>query len=364
MSSLYIEGLSAPDEIKSALVSLSKNIEFTKEVTKGANGYLFLGLNKIMATKVAVKFYYWGNDKAYHAEPRNLAAIESENILAIHDASLIDNDWAYFVTPFCPNGDLDNYIDATAFGNLEAIDLVSGALTGLSHLHANNFLHRDLKPSNIYLGDDRQAVIGDFGSLKLVPEGDSEIPASSHSILYRPPEAVTTNMYSCRGDIYQLGIVLYQLLGGYLPYDEHSWMTKPELKHYNTLNDQVDRSIYVDQCIKNKITRGKILQIGSLPPWVPDSVKRVIRRATNANISKRYEKAADFKAELHKIRPTVPDWVVDEGVPTLRGNTSYKIVGERGALRVQKKRNGDWRSDNTIVSSELSDIVSKIQQKA
>jgi serine/threonine protein kinase len=171
MPSLYIDGLRAPKEIRQALKELSKNIQFTKEVEKGCNGYLFFGKNKILGTEVAVKFYYWGNDKKYHAEPRNLAAIESDNILAIHAASLIDNDWAYFVTPYCQHGDLDNYIDATTFGNLGAIDLVSGALSGLSYLHANRLLHRDLKPSNIYLNDNKQAIIGDFGSLKTVPEG-------------------------------------------------------------------------------------------------------------------------------------------------------------------------------------------------
>ena len=252
MPSLYIDGLSVPDEIKAALAELSKNHKFTTEVTKGANGYVFFGRNNILNTEVAVKFYYWGTENEYHAEPKNLAAIKADNILTIHDASLIDNGWAYFVTPYCPNGDLDNYIDTTAFGNLEAVDLISDSLSGLSHLHASRFVHRDLKPSNIYINDDRRAVIGDFGSLKSIPEGQTEIPASSLSILYSPPEAVTHNTYCGKGDIYQLGIVLYQLLGGHLSYDEISWMSKSELKHYENLTDQGDKSIYVNKCIKEK----------------------------------------------------------------------------------------------------------------
>lgn len=364
MSTLYIDGLSAPDEIKNALKELSKNYKFTKEVEKGANGYLFFGQNRILGTAVAVKFYYWGGKKKYHAEPKNLAAIKSDNILAIQDASLIDNDWAYFVTPFCPKGDLDNYIEATQFGNLAAIDLIGAVLSGLSYLHAANFLHRDLKPSNIYIDDNEQAVIGDFGSLKAIPDGKNEIPASSHSILYRPPESILHNTFSNKGDIYQVGMVFYQLLGGCLPYDEMTWMNKSELKHYNGLTDNVDRSIYVDQCIKNKITKGKVVDLKTLPPWVPEPIKRVVRRATNISPDKRYQNATAFKAELHKIRPSILDWSICDGSPTLNATTSYRIELSDKGLKVLKKKDGDWQKVNTINSNDINEVVRQIESKA
>jgi serine/threonine protein kinase len=364
MSELYIDGLSAPNEIKAELVKLSKTYTFTKEVEKGANGYLFFGRNRIMATDVAVKFYYWGGDKDYHAEPRNLAAIHCDNILSILDASFIDNDWAYFVTPYCQNGDLDDYIEQTNFGNLQAIDFASSVLNGLSHLHAERFLHRDIKPSNIYLNDDKQAVIGDFGSLKVVPDGSDEIPSSSHSILYRPPESVLHNTYTSKGDIYQMGIVFYQLLGGALPYDEHSWLSKAELKHFNSLSDHVDKSIYVDQCIKNKITKGKAVNLKTLPPWVSEKMKRVIRRAINLDPSKRYKNATEFKADLHKIRPTILDWSICDGNPQLTSDTSYRITAKDGIFSVQKKKNGDWRNDKTVHGTSINELVQQIEAKA
>lgn len=364
MAELYIDGLSAPQEIKVALASLSKTYSFTKEVEKGANGYLFFGRNRIMGTEVAVKFYYWWGEKEYHAEPRNLAAIKCDNILSILDASFIDNDWAYFVTPHCPNGDLDDYIEKTRFGNLQAIDLVSSVLNGLSHLHSERFLHRDIKPSNIYLDSNNQAVIGDFGSLKVAPEGKDSVPSSSHSILYRPPESVLQNTYSCKGDIYQMGVVFYQLLGGALPYDEYAWMSKAELKHFNDLADQVDRSIYVDQCIKNRITKGKVVNLNSLPPWVSSQVKRVIRKAVHLDPSKRYKNATEFKADLHKIRPTTLDWSISEGHPHLSATTSYRIIRNGDNFSVQKRKTGDWRNDNTISGGSLKELVQEIEAKA
>jgi len=364
MAKLYIDGLSSPKEIKSELIKLSKTYCFTKEVEKGANGILFFGQNRILGTDVAVKFYYWGGEKEYHAEPRNLAAINSENILQILDASLIDSNWAYFVTPYCPNGDLDNYIERTKFGNLQAIDFASAVLSGLSHLHAERFLHRDIKPANIYINDNDQAVIGDFGSLKVAPKDRDEVPSSSHSILYRPPESVLHNTYSSKGDIYQTSILLYQLLGGLLPYDVYSWMSKAELKHFNSLTDQADKSIYVDQCIKNKITKGKIVNYKSLPPWVSDQIKRVIRKATNLDPTKRYRNATGFKADLHKIRPSVFDWSISEGIPFLNAATSYRIITSDSGISVQKKKNGDWRNDNTIKVGSLRETVQEIESKA
>jgi eukaryotic-like serine/threonine-protein kinase len=62
MAKFYIDSLNAPDEIKDSLRQLSNNISFNKQSTKGANGYLFFGHNKILDKKVAVKYYYWGGD--------------------------------------------------------------------------------------------------------------------------------------------------------------------------------------------------------------------------------------------------------------------------------------------------------------
>ncbi|HCF4825263.1 TPA: hypothetical protein NIF63_003435, partial [Pseudomonas aeruginosa] len=69
MSEILISNVSAPPNIKAQLNSLSKDIKFTREITKGGNGYLFFGENRILKNEVAVKFYYWGGDAKYHAEP-------------------------------------------------------------------------------------------------------------------------------------------------------------------------------------------------------------------------------------------------------------------------------------------------------
>ncbi len=360
MTALYIDGINAPDEIKESVNQLSSDFIFYRESSKGANGYLFFGKNKITNIKIALKFYYWGNNKAYHAEPQKLSHINSDNVIKILNAAYLDDDWAYFITPLCENGDIDDFIETTDIGNHKAIDMVSQILIGISFLHSERFIHRDLKPSNIYLCDEERVVIGDFGSIKHIPVGLNSIPASSHSILYRPPESVTTNAYGISGDIYQIGMVLYQLLGGYLPYDEISWLNQKELVHYNSLIDNFDKSAFVDQCLKNKIIKSKILSMSSLPPWVPDNVKRIIKKACHKDPNQRFVTASEFKAKLHQIKPQVLDWSLVNGIPTLvKNGTTFNIIDESGILKVRKKKASSWRYDHSF-TGDLKTIIEAI----
>jgi len=364
MTELYIPNLSVPPEIKLALTNLSAQYAIEREVTKGANGFLFFGTNRVLNTKIAIKIYYWGSDSAFHAEPQNLAQIASANVIPVTDAAYIDDRWAYFVTPYCSGGDLDDLLERSEIGNVRALKLVADILSGLSHLHAQRLLHRDLKPSNIYISESGGAVIGDFGSIKKMPQGHNSIPASSNSVLYRPPESLETNEYGFAGDIYQTGMTLYQLLGGYLPYEETAWLTKQELAHFTFLQGPADRSIYLDQCIHARIRKGKVVNTDSLPPWVCDSLKRVVRKACHLTKEQRFESAAHFLAKLNEISAEVRDWQVVRGHPTLIAPTSYRVVAADGNYQAQKRSASVvWRNDRSILKPSLKEAIDAINQK-
>ena len=74
-------------------------------------------------------------------------------------------------------------------------------------------VHRDLKPANIVM-DGHTPRIADFGTVRILNQGSAVTTASRHSGLYRPPETFASNQYSRAGDVYQVGLVAYQLLGG------------------------------------------------------------------------------------------------------------------------------------------------------
>jgi len=361
---LDIHQITAPVPVKQKLSELSRNISFEKQSHNGSNGWLFFGTNRISRLRVAVKFYDWGGDQIYHAEPRHLAAIRSENVIQILDASQVDNDFAYFLTPYFRNGDLDEELCHGNFGNLRALNVARDILSGLSHLHASALLHRDLKPQNILISDELRAVIGDFGSVKKIPDGHSTVPGSGHSLIYRPPESVLSGLYGVPGDIYQVGVVLYQMLGGYFPYEESEWLTEKELVRYRAIHDSIDRQIYANDCIKEKIRRGKIINTALLPAWVCTPLKRLIRQATNTNPSKRFESCSSFLASLNKIRNEIKDWAFHNGCLTLEGTTSFRVClePETGNYHVQKKRASGWRRDNSFEPNTIDALVAGIER--
>lgn len=366
MPKLNLDNISVPTAIKSKLKDLSKSIAFDKQSRKGGNGWLFFGTNQVHSQRVAVKFYDWGGDPKFHAEPKHLSTLNSDNIIFVMDAAFVDTDYAYFVTPFHARGDLDDELERGIIENLRAVAMTRDVLSGLSHLHAANLLHRDLKPQNLLLSDDDHAIIGDFGSVKHLPDGQTTVPGSGHSLIYRPPESVQTEVYGVAGDIYQVGVLLYQLLGGYLPYEESLWLNSQQLKKYRTISDPIDRQIFANDVIKSLIERGKIINISSLPPWVCTQLRRTISKACNIDPTKRFGSCSEFLAKMNSIRPNIRDWRVEEGCPTRHGKNIYRIIydSRNGIYRVQKRGTGQWRFDNSFNGTSVKEIVKEIESES
>ena len=361
---LNFETLDVSASIKRKLVELSTSIAFTKRSRKGSTGWLFFGQNRISQQKIAVKFYDWSGDATYHAEPKNLATIKSKNVIPILDASFVDENYAYFLTPYYKNGDLDVEIRNGIRGNNRAVSVTRDILSGLSHLHAQSLLHRDLKPQNLLIAKDLSAVIGDFGSVRKIPEGSSTVPGSGHSLIYTPPESASSGEYGVPGDIYQIGMVLFQTLGGHIPYEESAWLNSRELKKYRKMTDVIDRQIYANSCIRNRIEKGKIVNIGILPAWVCVPLRRTISKACNVEPSKRYQSCSEFLARINSIKSEIHDWKIEQGLPVRYGKTKYRIGFEKKKKIhfVQKNKGAGWRRDNSIKGSSVEDLVLGIEK--
>ena len=295
-----------PKAIIMGLDELQEHYECFEEIKLGANGYLFFAQNKISQKEVAIKFYYVGTGDRQHDEPRNLAAINSPNVLSILDARLISKDWGYFITPRCKEGDLDDLIRTFPSAH-KAIDVAINICHGLSAIHAQGMVHRDLKPGNIVL-EDGIPKIADFGSVRAFEEGQDITRASKHSILYRPPESFKSDEYSKRGDIYQIGLVLYQLLGGELSYNGEDYLNRQEVKEYNSLYDNIDRALYIDRIIAARACEGKLINLISLPPWVSLSVKKCINKLVDPDPDKRIGKISEASAYLSQVRTSMKNW--------------------------------------------------------
>ena len=363
---LNFEILDVPIPIKNKLLELCKDIEIIKRSRAGSNGWLFFGRNKIHGQKVAIKFYDWGGKAKYHAEPKHLATIDSKNVIKILDASYVDNEYAYFLTPYCCKGDLDKEICNGIRGNSRAISVTRDILSGLSYLHSNSLLHRDLKSENILIDDDEKAIIGDFGSVKKIPEGNNSVPGSGHSLIYTPPESIILGLYGVPGDIYQVGMVLFQLLGGNLPYEESSWLNPSDLKKYRSIGNQIEKQLFANNCIKKKIEKGKVIVLSTLPLWVCSPLRRTISKACNIDPTKRYQSCSEFLARLSSISGEVHDWIIEDGYPTrICSNCRYRVVYniKEKIHIVEKEKNSGWRKDNSFKGNSLKELFEEIENK-
>ena len=109
-----------PAPLKKKTEDLSRFIDFKRMIDKGNNGYVLIGFNTLLQQEVVVKFYYWGEGD--HAEPARLAQMDSEHILSILHAESINDDDAFFITPYCAAGDLDDALSARRFGPVQCVD--------------------------------------------------------------------------------------------------------------------------------------------------------------------------------------------------------------------------------------------------
>ncbi|WP_311276559.1 protein kinase domain-containing protein [Methylobacterium sp. WCS2018Hpa-22] len=349
-----------PASLQSTAARLGESITFSDSIEKGANGHVLIGHHRLLGRAVVVKFYYWGD--GVHIEPAMLARLESTHVLKVDYAEAIDEEDAFFITRYCSRGDLDDELATRSFGPVEAIDALLQFGAGVSYLHGEGYVHRDLKPSNLFVTDEGHRVIGDFGSVVQIGGEDFANSLSKHSIIYRPPEDFVGNRFYRQGDIYQLGMVLYQLLGGDLPYEIESWLTPRQIAEGATM-DWSARNAFYNSAIEARICRGRVLNLDSLQDYVPDLLKRVIRKACHLDKGSRYPTAADLLATLNNIRRRVFDWRIDDDVLTLRDrNRTYRIIQFGGHFHVEKQVASGWRRQRGLTSETRADAIASVQR--
>jgi len=301
-----IEVEDLPNEVASSLNDLTIHYQNFERNNRGANGYLYFAKNKVSKMDVAIKFYAGEPGENRHDEPRQLSALTCPNVLPILEARSISDEWAFFITPRCFEGDIDDVIKSKPSMHT-ALDIAIGICSGASSIHAAGMIHRDLKPGNIVMlsGTPR---IADFGSVTAIEEGHQDVSASRHSILWRPPESFETERYSIKGDVYQIGIAIYQLLGGKLHYDGLKYLSKKQKNTFDAITDPVDQSIFVDEVIRDKAQKGKLVDMKTLHGWLDSRTRHAIKTMCHQDINKRPDSVADVAAMLTTIRCRVANW--------------------------------------------------------
>ncbi|MFZ5920720.1 MAG: protein kinase domain-containing protein [Chloroflexota bacterium] len=166
----------------------------------------------------------------------------------------------------------------------EAVRVTRDALAGLEYAHSEGVIHRDLKPANIMLTKKGQAVLTDFGIAQIV--GATQVTVSGAlmgTLSYMAPEQGLKGIADARSDIYSLGIVLYEMLTGYTPFDADTPLAIL-MKH---LNDPLPLP-------------------GKLDPSLPAALEQVVLKALAKDPADRYQSAAEMSAALDDLAGMLP----------------------------------------------------------
>lgn len=309
-------------------VRSNADIEVYDYIRRGCNGEVYFGKRKKMGDDVVLKFYWSHPNYDATEECAILQKIKHDNILEVKECRFVPPNYAFFLTPKISGGDLQGIIDSRAVSTKEALGIISGILLGLTELHSKHSLvHRDLKPGNILIDSDTANVpiIADLGAIKKVDEANGFVTASKSTYLYLPPESIAKDEYYFQSDIYQIGIIFYQLLNGFFPInDPMKWMTKKEEKELNTIRNSMERERRFDDLIAKKIVKGTLVISSALPNYLDNSFKRIINIATHLKHGSRYKNPSFFLKDIHKTLREAPDYKFENNLLTIDHDSGKK----------------------------------------
>jgi serine/threonine protein kinase len=329
------------------------------EIQGGANAYAFHGRHRALQECRFLKCIplVEGEVDTILSEPQTLIQLlrgdpRNPHLVELHDADIVTIAGERYVLlqmEFVNGDNLQQQLERRPFGQQEAVRITEGIVRGLQHLHRMRIVHRDLKPSNIMLAG-QHAKIADFGSVARIPQQAQLVKASKHSDLYRPWEGWQSGAYGFSSDLYQIGLVLYQLVNGPMSTEGEHYLTKSVLKEikasgktYSALEDY-DRCSFDRKSLAELTTREELLERGCpARPYVSRSISRVIQDLVKADAAMRTQSADELQRRLSRI--STPDWASDGSsfVASNWKSWDWRVRLDRGQYLVERSRAGVGR---------------------
>lgn len=283
----------------------------TKKIAKGGMAEIYEGVDEVHNRPVAIKVLRADMAEEqefvtrFRREAEAVAQLKHPNILEVYDSGFED-ETEYITMTYVDGGSLKDLISRGPMSPEEAVSIAIQLADALDYAHQEGIVHRDVKPSNVLLAPDGTPLLTDFGIAKSFDE-TQHLTRTGRSIgtpQYMAPEQIQGDPVDHRTDVYALGIVLYEMVTGRVPFDA----TTPAAALYKQINEPPP-----------PISEAKV----EIPGWLED----IIQKAIAKNPADRYQRAADLAAALRDRRapehvPTPP--------PMPTGST--RVEKERAAM--------------------------------
>ncbi len=265
--------------------------EVIRALGKGATAVVYLARDPDTDREVAIKLIRFVGDneamsrrlrKLFQTEDSSGRRLDHPNIVKIYDAH-IESDHAYLVMEFIEGVSLEQYCAINRLLPMHrVIGIIFKCCLALDHAFRQGIVHRDIKPANILVTPGDEPKITDFGlalNLHKDMNNDSTFVMGVGSPAYMSPEQIKNYPLNQKTDLYSLGVVLFQLLTGRLPF---------------RANNQ-GALIY-------KIVNSDTPSVCALNPNLPEALDPIIRKALEKDLYNRYRNGAEFAKDLSTVR--------------------------------------------------------------
>ena len=261
---------------------INDRYEIIKTIGEGGMANVYLANDTILDRKVAIKVLRGdlSNDekfiRRFKREALSVSNLSHPNIVEVYDVGEEDGNY-YIVMEYIEGKTLKQLLQKRGALTLnEVIDIMTQLTDGLAHAHEAYIIHRDIKPQNIMIEDNGLVKITDFGiAMALNSTQLTQTNSVMGSVHYLPPEQANGKGSTVKSDIYSLGILMYELLTGSVPFKGDT-AVEIALKHM----------------------KEKIPSVRKQNPTIPQSVENIVLKATAKNPKNRYDNVRDMYKDL------------------------------------------------------------------